>query len=589
VVATEATPSDTRNVDIGTCVCDLTYLACDANCFCDSDCSTTEKARFTEILDAGPVAFSVQKCVDDDLIEVNKRGGIHTTLVDNMLCVELDNNPGKGQFFTDPGTPTDSSFQSLSAALASSYQPVALVASTSATDDENYKVGQTVRAAHDDGTGTLFAANGGNFVVPAAAPFGGLCSDASFAQYLEPSRNTCRRASDDFRDACRSGGAFDSERYTVNLKIAKFRDAQLGVAASWLTLTMTALEHVDSATGTVTALTPSNTAVVDPIFDDVTCSCNNALLSAEYLLGYELNGLLATAKVAVQVGTVYGTGTGATCTAASFDQTFAVVYNSSAAVRIDEIRPKSGNPGYIVGMPVIFGTPVVSGAKSAVAQLVGGLAPLPQTNGVCDAVSGTQSDVITFGEDALYGCTVALRLQELKTLCPLGLPAMLNVTETLVAQWGDSDYLNSFEWTTIVKNALPTAAWSEAKRTCVAMSNTMNIEFLTADIGAVANPQRKILRARVHYSSLDWVFASENDTAVQHFPVRVAVTFINLAPGALTDFVPESPPLLPKFPRDVLYPLYDNAAASSPSVVVTRFVALPLLALAMIWCAVGWR
>lgn len=40
-------------LDLGTCICDLTWDACDYNCYCDPDCTYTEKTLFTDGKDEG--------------------------------------------------------------------------------------------------------------------------------------------------------------------------------------------------------------------------------------------------------------------------------------------------------------------------------------------------------------------------------------------------------------------------------------------------------------------------------------------------------------------------------------------------------
>lgn len=46
-----------------------------------------------------------------------------------------------------------------------------------------------------------------------------------------------------------------------------------------------------------------------------------------------------------------------------------------------EVRPRSGNPGYKVGLPVLAGVSITSGALVAISQFKSGLTVLSQTGG----------------------------------------------------------------------------------------------------------------------------------------------------------------------------------------------------------------
>lgn len=53
-----------------------------------------------------------------------------------------------------------------------------------------------------------------------------------------------------------------------------------------------------------------------------------------------------------------------------------------------------------------------------------------------------------------------------------------------------------------------------------------------------------------------WTFPSANRTQTVEFPITATVTFVEVIPDTVAEFVPGAPPVFPKFPRDLLYPLY---------------------------------
>ena len=100
--------------DLSTCLCDLTLNACDPNCCCDPDCSSTEK---TAIFKGGcSLEFlgnvSAIPFCSKDLVLVNHIDETPVLLTrnsNNALCVVSANSPIKGTFFSNPGTFTSES------------------------------------------------------------------------------------------------------------------------------------------------------------------------------------------------------------------------------------------------------------------------------------------------------------------------------------------------------------------------------------------------------------------------------------------------------------------------------------------------
>lgn len=106
----------------------------------------------------------------------------------------------------------------------------------------------------------------------------------------------------------------------------------------------------------------------------------------------------------------------------------------------------------------------------------------------------------------------------------------------------------------------------------------INIEIATVDAGNVLNAQRRILKARVTYTTSTWVFRGETATKPEMFPVFASVSYVYVPISGLEVYTPTSPPLLPKFPNDLLYPLYiENAATNAaPTMVIGALAAAAL-------------
>lgn len=118
------------------------------------------------------------------------------------------------------------------------------------------------------------------------------------------------------------------------------------------------------------------------------------------------------------------------------------------------------------------------------------------------------------------------------------------------------------------------------------MATGLDVEFLTAQVGEVDNPQDKILAVRSAYATDSWTFTSRKST--QTFVFRTTVSFVpKSATGALqrvaavskafpearvwccagtTEYLPPGPPILPELPNDLFYPftLGDDETSAAP-------------------------
>ena len=106
------------------------------------------------------------------------------------------------------------------------------------------------------------------------------------------------------------------------------------------------------------------------------------------------------------------------------------------------------------------------------------------------------------------------------------------------------------------------------------------MEIATVNAGAFNNAQTRILSAQLTYSTSTWQFTGEDSSVAQRFPVFATATFIHVPIDGLHEYTPSAPPLLPKFPNDLLYPLYIQSAA--------RNSAAPSLGLGLVCTLLAW-
>ena len=90
-------------------------------------------------------------------------------------------------------------------------------------------------------------------------------------------------------------------------------------------------------------------------------------------------------------------------------------------------------------------------------------------------------------------------------------------------------------------------------RQCQNMIDAIDYEFVTVNVGSVANPQQKIVKASVSFQLSNWVFRQTLNSQQQAFPFKTSVTFL-AAPQETDLFVPILPSIIPELPWDVFYP-----------------------------------
>ena len=281
--------------------------------------------------------------------------------------------------------------------------------------------------------------------------------------------------------------------------------------------------------------------------------CKNAVKSVQYVVTHagdaagtitEVKAFVVITDVPSDLKNTYGYGTSDwTIAKDGFTQTFGVEFNgaftgstASSDTGNQVTRARSGNPGYIVGKPVLYGTlssgliveqtaglTVASPLTTYTAQSAGPTTALPFTGGAGEcptATSKIQKTAILFGYDMSTGCSLSLTLADLKALCQAtsttstpyptdssGFPVFLtSFTNGYIGAYGNADPLDPSQWISISKRASsPTRGWLDSTGTCSGMPTGLSYKFLVAAAGEKAFPQNKIISAEVEVIYSNWV------------------------------------------------------------------------------------
>uniref|UniRef100_A0A7S1TPI6 Tectonic domain-containing protein n=1 Tax=Phaeomonas parva TaxID=124430 RepID=A0A7S1TPI6_9STRA len=596
------------------CTCDLNAGMCDYNCCCDTECSTEQIARFEELgacLPEGPADSVITECAStEDLAEINPSFPLRVKdtadqSLDQMLCVQTDNSELKGEFFADPGSPSASVFDSDDGSKDYSYEPT--TASTTSIDD-TYDLGETILAGHiPNGTSDgFYRAWGGHLSIPTADE-SGVCNPLSFGKYEEPvyEPNSCIQVFDDLADACDNGGALDLRTLARDLYIGTTPESALTASADYVRVEIDDYTFEEWGTGTdVTdaAITvadvqscgsfytsagdttgPAGCAITANAVTTAEAACRYAVKSICYTITHDATAIV-NASATVVLTDIPTTAVDATTSMYYVEQETTLEFGSTLAVTTSQnnviARTRSGNPGYIFGMPVLSGYLVATETDTGIRARVPGLtlpgSPFslncPADADVDDADFRTQ---VNFGIDARSGCKLSLTLAELEDFCDgtstlvsSNVPINLETNDSYVGEYGNSDPLDRSAWVSVEATSTVTApVWSSTTQTCTDLVTGVHYRILWAYTGTTENRQPKIITVEKVYSTetVQWLRppGAPSDVEQPLFLTSTA-TFVEYVTSS-AEYTPPAPPIIFSVPYDVFYPFEIGSEEAPPS------------------------
>ncbi|NWS98023.1 TECT3 protein, partial [Mionectes macconnelli] len=205
---------------------------------------------------------------------------------------------------------------------------------------------------------------------------------------------------------------------------------------------------------------------------------------------------------------------------------------------LSRMLPRSGNPGYITGAPLLIAN---SGAMQHMSILQS------ESDGSC---SQFLRRTVQFGRNMRTGCNLSLSPLLEESNCSYIQQKLykafqgVNKTED-VAIIGSARSTQTEEWTTILVQNCSVQAVNCTS--CCMVPVTLEIQILWTKVGLLSNPQAQILGARYFYQCRPLKFLSTHTV-----PVTTVVTFTDM-----TDW-PEPPRGQPqrhwKLPFDIFFP-----------------------------------
>ncbi|CAM5130449.1 unnamed protein product [Eretmochelys imbricata] len=488
-----------------TCICNLHSGSCDINCCCDTDCYLgcdlgDSRATFSFCL-PGSTRIVNQVCVEKSLIFRNNTP-YHTEIVtdpsgyESLFCVQLSDS--KLNYFQQPRKVKKSDF---SVYLAQYGGPSFIPPSQDQPSSSAfYRAGDPIQ--------TYFAASSvlSTLRQPVGMGANGLCIDGNHAGFLESKSTSCTRTFTNLSSSCTTDPALDAASYYRDFTILK------------VPVNMTVVQLMQVR---ITPVTQPGAPQMDGN------TCHNVV--SEVIYEIEFNGTHGIQNVSVQLKVTSVSGN-------SLQQWFTLQFWQSRTPLYT--LPRSGNPGYIIGAPLLS---LNNGARQQVTILQS------QGDGIC---SQTLRYKVQFGMNVRTSCQLSISQTMEDGNCSYFQEKLYQALQGVsspqaLAIIGSAEPTQRDQWTSLIVRNCSMQAGNCAS--CCMVPVSLKIQVLWAEVGLQSNPQSQVLGARYWYQC-----QSLKSLSMTMVPLTTVVAFTDM-----TEW-PEPPRSQPstywKLPFDFFFP-----------------------------------
>ncbi|XP_058268270.1 tectonic-1 [Hemibagrus wyckioides] len=512
------------------CPCNVQRERCDINCCCDPDC-TQELALFTQCsvqkvvgdtkLCSQDAALYTLTAAPDGLSQVTT--SVQREINPDVFCIQSANYE-QGMSFLTPMVPTEDNFDSLFDRFvgfffrASGGDGRAL---QTQGNSPGYMYGDLIQTMDD-------AEQRGFFRLPASAAAAN-CLDTNPAAFLKDQTSRCVR-SFAVKEDCTVLDALNLEAYT-NFRVFSGKDngANL-VSVEVETITLQSLE------GTRTLLqTDAVASNYTPVLNGQIC--NQVVLQVKYTVRFDDAGQIVTVTASFVLGAVDES-------TLPIQQEFQITFVQE--IRSDATLRSSGNPGYVVGLPLVAGWRTAEGIIRS-SDPDGSLTVI-KSSAEQDCLLGvTQRSPILFGIDVVSGCT--FRLED-SANCSLLSEVILGrlkgqIFPDYVASFGNSSPQNPMDWVPLENQTTPTATQG------CSIPVSYHLEVSWTKYGTLLNPQAQIVKVMETIQTNTSTLPSLSTSGV--ISVMSSVSFIDVSESASPGFrVP--PTINANLPSNFFFP-----------------------------------
>ncbi|NXD65228.1 TECT1 protein, partial [Eolophus roseicapillus] len=512
------------------CVCDLLVAQCDVNCCCDPDCSAADFSLFTTCsvpVVTGDSHLCSQKAAIYSLdVEANPPERVFK-LIDqvnpSIFCIHATNYE-QALTFSSPEIPTSENFDQLLKQFGSATFSAEPESWDLNTDDQSLSdANETYRYQYGVPIQTVDA-----FLRLPSPVVSSWCSDENPAGFLVNQATKCIRSVS--VEKCDDIQAVSMLFYTNSSILAKLYEFVFQVNISVQSIV------VQSLNGMRTLLNDRDVLRLPMILDEL---CINIVLGVSYHITYTDAGEIIEAAAAFVLGAI-------SKEALSIEQSFEISFTQVNTTPV----PLSGNPGYVVGLPVRAGFRP-QGYPFPVEMIQ--LTILQSTsNQDCLAAQGARAPVL-FGYNMISGCklriTAAMKCQPL-TQALLDLLKGQSFPE-YVASFGNSQAQDVLDWVPITHLRISEQRIYNTFQSSCQIPVSLEIEVKWTKYGSLVNPQARIVNvtATITTTTLKELPSGTERT----IPITSSVVFTDVSSPAEPGYK-AWPTINAKLPFDFFFP-----------------------------------
>ncbi|KAF1508421.1 UNVERIFIED_CONTAM: Tectonic-1, partial [Eudyptes pachyrhynchus] len=516
------------------CVCDLLVAQCDVNCCCDPDCSAADVSLFTTCsvpIVTGDSRLCSQKAAIYSLdVEANPPERIFK-LIDqvnpSVFCIHATNYK-QALSFSSPEMPTSENFDQLLKQFGSasfSAEPDSWNMNTDAQNPSD--VNETYSYEYGVPIQTVDA-----FLRLPSPVVSSWCSDANPAGFLVNQATKCIRSVS--VEKCGNIQAV-SMLFYINSSILAVNITVQSIV-------------VQSLNGMRNLLNGSDVLRLPMILDEL---CINIVLGVSYHITYTDTGEIIEAAASFVLGAINKE-------ALSIQQSFEISFTQVNTKPV----PLSGNPGYVVGLPVRAGfrpqgypfpVEILFAALVLNTNKYSQLTILQSTsNQDCLAAQGARTPIL-FGYNMISGCklriTAAMKCQPL-TQTLLDLLKGQSFPE-YVASFGNSQAQDVLDWVPITHLHTSEQRIYNTFQSSCQIPVSLEIEVKWTKYGSLVNPQARIVNvtATITTTTLKQLPSGRERT----IPITSSVVFTDISSPAEPGYK-AWPTINAKLPFDFFFP-----------------------------------
>ncbi|XP_015431801.1 PREDICTED: tectonic-3-like [Dufourea novaeangliae] len=574
-----------HKVQSDVCECNLVVSSCDINCCCDKDCTDFHLMVFSHCENHQADLYDKRYCYNRNFIERNNTPYILEQLASNLFCILYDNLPPTYSVTNDLDIKTEKDLREamnpnrLKWNWENQLQVAEYNTSSPYQDGDIIWIIQNI---YIQPFGIYYHTD--NIIIIIINP---LCmiyfrTVTISVKYLRKWQNQC----------------LQTELINTNKFLFPTAFNNFTVIASPHLLNETYIEMSDQICPKNICLTLTNyyckhswqecNNTIMP-GSCVNGTCYNVVTGVKYLIVHNGSAGINSVNVYFSIGNV----------SQSFYQQFETIYEW-AELDKEKSFSLSGNPGYILGKPLIIGTlNNTNNVKTVIFNKTDSYLTLPiaTRGGEC---SGINRYTVAFGEDSKIRCSVPLYTNNFNTSSCIELQnrtmyfllkdSMFNITETdhysiYVSKTGNFTNNNTADWAQILLDRVPqnivTGQLINDRLHCSGLITSVHLHILYS---ALAKPETltnyNILGIGIYFSNesdISWSKClTENCTNVLKVDIVSYVTFHDISKPSRYYFV-GSPNLDFTLPYDFFYPFLSSSMCIKSNVFFIRSIVFTVV------------